>query len=225
MEIKRHQNLIENGISTSSHITYSHIISLISPTTFHITQLQFVKFYYFSIISLNFNFFFHLLYCSRIQPSANRPILPIALSLLQLFTMASSTPSATPKLSGPSVSTSEAATAFPSPAYRLMKLPWDVKEFNGSNATADLRRFNLMATDCGLTATAKLHRFSAYCTIPIISQVEYLAGYEDADWDTCKGSLKEDYFDSDSPQKEYQIPYLRSQAEHQRCKGAKDLKA
>ena len=134
-------------------------------------------------------------------------------------TSASSTPF------GPSVSTSGAAAAFPRPAYRSMKLPWDVKEFDGSNATAYLRRFNLMAADCGLTGTAKLNRFSAYCTISIISEVESLAGYEDGDWDTFEGSLKKYYFDSDPQQKEYQIPYLRSLAEHQRRKGAKDLKA
>ena len=132
---------------------------------------------------------------------------------------ASSTPS------GPSVSTSGTAAAFPGPACRLIKLPWDVKEFDGSNASAYLRRFNLMATDCGLTGTAKLNRFSAYCTISIISEVESLAGYEDGDWDTFEGSLKKYYFDSDPQQKEYQIPYLRSLADHQRRIGAKDLKA
>ena len=139
--------------------------------------------------------------------------------------MSSSTPSATPAPSGPSVSTSGAAAAFPGPAYRSMKLPWDVKEFDWSNATAYLRRFNLMAADCGLTGTAKLNRFSAYCTISIISEVESLAGYEDGDWDTFEGSLKKYYFDSDPQQQEYQILYLRSLAEHQRRKGAKDLKA
>ena len=100
--------------------------------------------------------------------------------------MSSTTPaSSTP--SGPSVSTSGTAAAFPGSAYRSMKLPWDVKEFNGSNATAYLRRFNLMAADCGLTGTAKLNRFSAYCTIFIISEVESLAGYKDGDWDTFEG--------------------------------------
>ena len=82
-----------------------------------------------------------------------------------------------------------------------------------------------MAADCGLTGAAKLNRFSAYCTISIISEVESLAGYEDGDWDTFEGSLKKYYFDSDPQEKEYQIPYLRSMAEHQRRKGAKDLKA
>ena len=106
-----------------------------------------------------------------------------------------------------------------------MKLPWHVKEFVGSNATSYLRRFNLMTTDCGLTGTVKLNRFSAYYTISNISEVESLAGYEDGDWDTFQGSLKKYYFDSDLEQKEYQIPYLHSLWEHQRRKGAKDLKA
>ena len=82
-----------------------------------------------------------------------------------------------------------------------------------------------MATDYGLTGTAKLHRFSTYCTISIVSEVESLAGHEDGDWDTFEGSLKKYYFDSDLQQKEYQIPYLRSLEENQRRKGAKDLKA
>ena len=86
-----------------------------------------------------------------------------------------------------------------------MKLPWDVKEFDWANATAYLRRFNLMAADCGLRGTAKLNRFSAYCGISIISEVESLAG--------------------DPKQKEYQISYLHSLAEHQQRKGAQDLKA
>ena len=127
--------------------------------------------------------------------------------------------------SGPSVSTSRTAAAFPGPAYRSMQLPWDVKEFNGSNATAYLRRFNLMTADCGLTGTAKLNRFSTYCTISIIFEVESLAGYEDGDWDIFEGSLKKYYFDSDPQQEEYQILYLCSLVEHQRCKGAKDWKA
>lgn len=65
----------------------------------------------------------------------------------------------------------------------------------------------------------KLDWFSAYCAISIISKVESLGGYEDGDWDTFKASLKRYYFDSDPQQKEYQIPYLRSLAEHQKRKG------
>ena len=106
-----------------------------------------------------------------------------------------------------------------------MKLPWDVKEFNRSNATAYLQRFNLTAIHCELTGTAKLNTFSAYCIISIIFEVEYLAGYEDGDRDIFAGSLKKYYFDCGLPQNEYQIPYFRSLAEHQRSKGAKDLEA
>ena len=127
--------------------------------------------------------------------------------------------------SASSIPSGPSAATFPGPGYRSMKLPWDVKEFDGSNATAYLCRFNLMAADCGLTGTAKLNRFSAYCTIFIISEVESLTGYEDGDWDIFKTSLKLSYFDADPQQKEYQIPHLRSLAELQRRKGAEDLKA
>ena len=94
-----------------------------------------------------------------------------------------------------------------------MKLPWDVSEFDGYNVTAYLRKYNLMAADWGLVGRAKLDRFSAYCAISIISEVESLSGYENNDWDTFEASAKRYYFDKDPLQKEYQIPYLRSLAE------------
>ena len=108
------------------------------------------------------------------------------------------------------------AATFPGPGYRSIKLPWDVKELDGSNATAYLRRFNLMAAYCGLTGTAKLNRFSTYCTISILSEVESLTGDEDGDWDIFEKSLKKYYFEEDPQQKEYQIPHLHSLSELQR---------
>ena len=81
-----------------------------------------------------------------------------------------------------------------------------------------------MAADCGLTGTAKLNRCSAYCTISIISEVEYLTAYEDGDCDIFEKSLKKYYFDLDPQQKEYQILHLRSLAELQRRPSAEDLK-
>ena len=108
--------------------------------------------------------------------------------------------------------------------YRPMKLPWDVSEFDGSNVTAYLRKYNLMAADCGLVGRAKLDRFSAYCAISIISEVESLSGYENNDWDTFEASAKRYYFDKDPQPKEYQIPYLRSLAEKQKKKGSVDIK-
>ena len=71
-----------------------------------------------------------------------------------------------------------------------MKLPWDISEFDDSNVTAYLRKYNLMAADCSLVGRAKLDRFSAYCTISIISEVESLSGYENDDWNTFEASLK-----------------------------------
>ena len=65
--------------------------------------------------------------------------------------------------------------------YCPMKLPWDVSEFDGSNITGYLRKYNLMAADCGLVGRGKLHRFSAYCAISMISEVESLSGYENND--------------------------------------------
>ena len=105
-----------------------------------------------------------------------------------------------------------------------MKLPWDVSEFDGSNVTAYLRKYNLMAADCGLVGRTKLDRFSAYCPLSIISEVESLSGYENGDWDVCEASLKRYYFDNDPQQREYQIPYLRALAEKQKPKADVDVK-
>ena len=118
-----------------------------------------------------------------------------------------------------------ATTAVPHASfYRPMKLPWDVSEFDGSNVTAYLRKYNLMAADCGLVGMAKLDRFSAYCAISIISEVESLSGYEDNDWNTIEASVKRYYFDKDHQQKEYQIPYLRSLGEKQKKKASMNIK-
>ena len=105
-----------------------------------------------------------------------------------------------------------------------MKLPWDIREFDGSNATAYLRKYNLMAVDCGLVERAKWDRFLAYCAISIISDVESLSGYDNDDCNTFEASLKRYYFDKDPQQKEYPIPYLRSLAENQKQKGNVDIK-
>ena len=108
--------------------------------------------------------------------------------------------------------------------YRPMKLPWNISEFDGTNTTAYLRIYNLMAADCGLIARAKLDQFSAYCNISIISEVESLTRYDEGDWDRFEQSLKRYFFESDPQQVEYQIPYLRSLAERQKCKGIEGLK-
>ena len=105
-----------------------------------------------------------------------------------------------------------------------MKLPWDISEFDGSNATAYLQKYNLMAANCGLVGRAKLDRFSAYCAISIISEVESLSGYDNHDWNTFEASLKRYYFDKDPQRKEYQIPYLCSLAEKQKQKSKLDIK-
>ena len=66
-------------------------------------------------------------------------------------------------------------------SYHPMKLLLDISEFDGSNATAYLRKYNLMAVDCDLVGRAKLDRFSAYCAISIISEVESFSGYDNDD--------------------------------------------
>lgn len=144
----------------------------------------------------------------------------------------SATPTSSPTTPAASSGTNAAPMATPNVAamaarlgsfYRPMKLSWDVSEFDGSNVTAYLRKYNL-AADCGLVSRAKLDRFSAYCAISIISEVESLNGYENGDWNTFEPSLKRYYFDNDPQQREYQIPYLRSLAENQKKKVDVDIK-
>ena len=106
-----------------------------------------------------------------------------------------------------------------------MKVPWDVTSFKGDNVTTYLRRYNLLANDCGLQGRDKLNRFMAYCSDEIIAEVEAQEGYEDGHWETFKLSLKEYYFDRDPQQIEYQMPFLRMLAERQRAKGAASLKS
>ena len=105
---------------------------------------------------------------------------------------------------------------------RPMKVPWELNEFNGSDVSSYLRKYNLLAKDYGLQGTAKLNRFSAYCKMSIISEVESLSGYEEGNWDTFEKALKRYYFDKDPQQKEYQIPYLRALADNQRQKNSAD---
>ena len=54
-----------------------------------------------------------------------------------------------------------------------------------------------MAADCTLVGRAKLDRFSAYCAISIMSEVESLSGYDNNDRNTFEASLKRYYFDKD----------------------------
>ena len=106
-----------------------------------------------------------------------------------------------------------------------MKVPWDVTSFKGDNVTAYLRRYNLLANDCGLQGRDKLNRFTAYCSDEIIAEVEAQEGYEAGHWETFEESLTEYYFDRDPQEIEYQMPFLRVLAERQRVKGAASLKS
>ena len=105
--------------------------------------------------------------------------------------------------------------AMPATPLRAMKVPWSITEFDGKNVTSYLRKYNLLAEDCGIVGT-KVHRFSTYCTTEVISHVESLAGYDAQDWDTFEGSLKRYYIDQDPEQLEYQVLFLRSLAHKQR---------
>lgn len=81
--------------------------------------------------------------------------------------MSSSSATPTPSSASPAPSstapntTPDVATMALGSYYRPMKLLWDVSEFDGSNVTAYLRKYSLMAADCGLVGRAKLDRFSA----------------------------------------------------------------
>ena len=48
--------------------------------------------------------------------------------------------------------------------------------------------------------------------------------YDEGNWEGFERSLKQYFFASDPQQKEYQIAYLRSLAEHQKHKGIEGLK-
>ena len=105
--------------------------------------------------------------------------------------------------------------AMPATPLRAMKVPWSITEFDGKNVTSYLRKYNLLAEDCGIVNT-KVHRFTAYCTTEVIPHVESLAGYDTQDWDSIEASLKRYYIDQDPEQLEYQVPFLRSLADKQR---------
>ena len=112
------------------------------------------------------------------------------------------------------------------PAHKKpMKVPWDITSFKDDNVTAYLRRYNLLANDCGLQGRDKLNRFTAYSSDEIIAEVEAKEGYEAGDWETFEESLLEYYFDRDPQKIDYQMPFLRVLAEPQRGKGAARLKS
>ena len=118
-------------------------------------------------------------------------------------------------------------TATSSLCFQPMKTPWKITEFDGNHVSAYLRKYNLLATDCGLSGEEKLYRFPLYCSNEVIPIIEALNGYSIPNWDTFQKSLKHYYFDQDPQQYEYQIPFLRSLAEQQRQKQrttATDLK-
>lgn len=103
-----------------------------------------------------------------------------------------------------------------------MKTPWEISdddsnisEFDGSNVTSYLHKFNSLADDCGLTNKDKLHRFPVYCKGDLMWEVESLPGYrcrdqakDGGDWDTFEKSLKKRYYKLDPEQYEYHLSFL-----------------
>ena len=89
--------------------------------------------------------------------------------------------------------------------------------------SAYLRKYNLLAEDCGIEGRQKLSRFTAYCANEIVAEVESRAGYKLGDWEAFEKALKEYYFKRDSTQLEYQMTFLRTLAERQRNGGYDDI--
>ena len=66
-----------------------------------------------------------------------------------------------------------AATAAAIPrVYRSMKVPFTLGRFDGKNVSEYMRNYNLIADDYSLTGRTKLSRFTAYCSIEIIPEIE-----------------------------------------------------
>ena len=108
---------------------------------------------------------------------------------------------------------------------RPMKVPWEISEFDGNDVSSYLRKYNLLAEDCGLVGRIKLSRFTAYCTNAVIPEVEAQPGYDTGNWAEFEISLKKYYFDRDPQQIQCQMPFLRTIAERQHAKGTVDIKA
>ena len=104
-----------------------------------------------------------------------------------------------------------------------MKVPWDIGSFKGDNVSAYLRKYNLLAEDCGIEGRQKLSRFTVYCADEIVAEVESRAGYKVGDWEVFEKALKKYYFKRGSTQREYQMPFLRTLAERQRNGGFNDI--
>ena len=110
-------------------------------------------------------------------------------------------------------------------SYKHMKTRCKISEFNGKKVSLYLRKYNMLAKDSNLEGKDKCERFTIYCVIDVIADVECLPGFRNGNWDTFEKSLKKFYFDLDPQQKEYQVPFLRSLAESQKQKVATGLKA
>ena len=129
------------------------------------------------------------------------------------------------KATSATTSSTIADPADTSRSYKRIKTPWKISEFNGKNVSLYLRKYNMLAKDSNLEGKDKCERFTIYCAIDVMADVECLPGFSNGNWDTFEKSLKKLYFDLDSQQKEYQVPFRRSLAESQKQKGATGLKA
>ena len=149
---------------------------------------------------------------------------------------------ATPDTSGTSSSTSTAPPPANAPAGTVpppvteppatqvntryqqnMKVSWDIGFFKGDNISAYLKKYNLLATDCGIEGRQKLSRFTVYCADQIVAEIEARAGYKVRDWDAFEKSIKKYFFKKDTEQLEYQMPFVRTLSERQQNSQFKDV--
>ena len=89
-----------------------------------------------------------------------------------------------------------------------MKFPFEIGFFKGDMASAYVKKYNLLVTDCRIEGRQKLSRFTVYCADEIVAKIEARAGYKVGDWDVFVKSLKKYFFKRDTEQLEYQMPFL-----------------
>ena len=104
------------------------------------------------------------------------------------------TPTPLGTLAGPPVGPPAPPTYPPTPApvkskyQRNMKVPSDIGSFKGDNVSDYLRKYNLLAEDCGIEGHQKLSRFTAYGADEIVTEVESRVGYKLGDWEVYSKS-------------------------------------
>ena len=92
----------------------------------------------------------------------------------------------------------------------VMPLPYisEAFLFTGINVTDFLKRFENMATDCGLSDDRKIQRVQKYCEFGITQRIQDLDSYEEKDWKGLIKKIKAIYKDGDINQQRYTRAYL-----------------